>query len=98
MPNVECVWDLEEDPDGNIQHISEHGITVEEAEEVLRARYRDAVASRSSGRPTVFGWTATGKHLAVMFDIVDPEVPQVYVITAYETPPPREPKPRRRKR
>lgn len=55
MPNVECVWDLDDDPDGNIQHIAEHGVTPEEAEEVLQARFDDAVASRSSGRPTVFG-------------------------------------------
>jgi hypothetical protein len=29
-------WDLEDDPEGNVQHIAEHGITAEEAEEVLR--------------------------------------------------------------
>jgi uncharacterized DUF497 family protein len=96
--NVECIWDLEEDPEGNIQHIAEHGITVKEAEEVVRNRYEISVASRSSGRPTVFGWTSTGKHLAVVFEIVDEESPQVYVVTAYEAPPPAGPKRRRKKR
>jgi uncharacterized DUF497 family protein len=96
--NVECIWDLEHDPDGNVQHIAEHGITVEEAEEVVRERYDVAVASRSSGRPTVFGWTSTGKHLAVTFEIVDKEVPQVYVVTAFDAPPPAEPMRRRKKR
>jgi hypothetical protein len=95
---VECIWDLEEDPDGNVQHIAEHGITVLEAEEVVRDRYEAAVASRSSGRPTVFGWTSTGKYLTVTFEIVDEELPQVYVVTAFEAPPPAEPKRRRKKR
>jgi len=98
VANVEFVWDLEEDPEGNVQHIAEHDVTVEEAEEVVRDRYDDAAASRSSGRPTVFGWTSTGKHLAVIFEVVDEELPQVYVVTAFEAPPPAELKRRRKKR
>ena len=98
MANVECVWDLDDDPDGNVQHIAEHGVTVEEAEEVVRNCYGDAVASQSSGRPTVFGWTSTGKYLAVIFENVDEEMPQVYVVTAYEAPPPAQRKRRRKKR
>jgi uncharacterized DUF497 family protein len=98
VPNVECIWDLQEDPEGNVQHIAEHGVTVEEAEEVVRDCYEAAVASRSSGRPMVFGWTSTGKHLTVTFEVVDKELPQVYVVTAFEAPPPAEPKGRRKKR
>jgi hypothetical protein len=98
VANVDCIWDLEEDPEGNVQHIAELGVTVEEAEEVVRNCYEAAVASRSSGRPTVFGWTATGKHLGVIFEIVDERLPQVYVVTAFEAPPPAEPKRRRKKR
>jgi uncharacterized DUF497 family protein len=97
VANVECVWDLEEDPDGNVHHLAEHGVTIDEAEEVVRGRYEAAVASRSSGRPTVFGWTSTGKHLAVVFEVLDEELPQVYLVTAYEAPPPAGPKKRRRK-
>ena len=98
MANVECIWDLAEDPDGNVQHIAEHGVTIEEAEEVVLDRFDAAVASRSSGRPTVFGWTSTGKHLAVTFEVVDARLLQVYVVTAFEAPPPAEPKRRRKKR
>lgn len=98
MANAEFVWDLDDDPDGNVQHIAEHGVTVEEAEEVVGGWYDGAVASRSSGRPTVFGWTTSGKYLAVVFEIVDELQPQVYVITAYEAPPPSQPKRRRKKR
>jgi uncharacterized DUF497 family protein len=98
VANAELFWDLEDDPDGNVQHIAEHGVTVEEAEEVVRANYDAAVASSSSGRPTVFGWTATGKYLVVVFELIDADVPQVYVVTAFEAPPPSEPKRRRKKR
>ena len=98
MAMVECIWDVDEDMEGNVWHIAEHGVTADEAEEVVSNRYEAAVASRSSGRPTVFGWTSTGKHLAVTFEIVDEEIPQVYVVTAFEAPPPAEPKKRRKKR
>lgn len=97
MATVECIWDLQEDPEGNVRHIAEHGITPEEAEEVVRDGYEAAVASRTSGRPMVFGWTSTGKYLAVTFEIVDADAPQVYVITAFEAPPPAPPKRRRKK-
>jgi uncharacterized DUF497 family protein len=98
VANVECLWDLDDDSEGNVRHIAEHGITVDEVEEVVADRYEAAVASRSSGRPTVFGWTTPGKHLAVIFEVVDEQRPQVYVVTAFESPPPAAPKPRRKKR
>lgn len=98
MTNVECIWDLKDDPERNVEHIAQYGVSVEEAEEVVRSRYGAAVASRSSGRPTVFGWTTTGKHLAVTFEVADEELPQVYVVTAFEARAPAESKRRRRKR
>ena len=36
MTDVRIIWDVAEDPDGNVQHIAAHGITVEEVEDVLR--------------------------------------------------------------
>jgi len=98
VASVECIWDLAEDPEGNVQHIAEHGIAVQEAEEVVRDHYVAAIASQSSGRPIVFGWTSTGKYLAVTFEVVDEELPQVYVVTAFEAPPPAERKRGRKKR
>lgn len=77
------IWDLEDDPEGNVQHIAEHGVTVEEVEEVLANALDDDV-SRSSGRPVVFGDTSTGKHLIVVFEEIDAET--VYPITASEVP------------
>lgn len=98
MANVACIWDLEGEPDGNVQHIAEHGVTPAEAEEIVQAHFEAAVESRSTGRPTVFGWTGTGRYLGVVFEVVDEKMPQVYVITAFEAPPPSPPKRRKKKR
>ena len=82
----QIIWDLDNDPDGNVQHIAEHGITLEEVEQVLRGA-DEVLASYSSGLPIVFGITSAARHLAVVFEIVS-EVPLVvYPITAYETEP-----------
>ncbi len=90
MAHVEVIWDLEDDAEGNLQHIAEHGVTVEEVEEVLQAAsVLKAATSRSSGNPIVFGWTSSGKHLAVVYEVVEANPPSVYPITAYEAPPPR---------
>lgn len=60
------IWDLEDDPDGNVQHILEHGFTPEEVEEVLLDRNSSRAKSHSSDRPIAFGWTSTGTYLAVV--------------------------------
>jgi uncharacterized DUF497 family protein len=77
------IWDLDDDPDGNVQHCAEHGVTMEEVEQVLQ-RPSDADLSRSSGRPVVFGDTNTGRHLMVVYETIEADT--VYPITAYEVP------------
>ena len=77
------LWDLEDDPSGNVQHCAEHGISMEEVEEVFQ-NAMDADTSRSSGRPVVFGDTHTGRHLMVVFEVIDAST--VYPVTAYEVP------------
>lgn len=59
------------------------GVTKEEVEEVL-ANATDADISRSTGRPVVFGDTLTGRHLIVVFEVVDDDT--VYPVTAYDVP------------
>lgn len=49
MPHFTFIWDLDDDPDGNVQHIAEHGITPEEVEEIV-SNPSGRTASRSSGR------------------------------------------------
>jgi uncharacterized DUF497 family protein len=63
--------------------VAEHGLTIEEVEEVLYAA-AEVVASNSSGRPIVFGDTSSGKHIAVVFDVIDEDPLVVYPVTAYE--------------
>jgi uncharacterized DUF497 family protein len=77
------LWDLDHDPEGNVWHCAEHGISKKEIEEVLD-NASDADLSRSSGRPVVFGDTNAGRHLLVVYEVVDAGT--VYPITAYEVP------------
>jgi uncharacterized DUF497 family protein len=82
----QIIWDLDDDLDGNVQHIAEHDISIDEVEEVLDGA-DDVAASHTSGRPIVFGETSTGKFIAVVFDVVDENPLVVYPVTAYETEP-----------
>jgi uncharacterized DUF497 family protein len=77
------IWDLDDDPDGNVQHCAEHGVTKEEFEDVFQ-QVTDAVTSRSSGRPVVFGDTSAGRHLMVVYEEIDADT--VYPVTAYDVP------------
>ena len=48
--NVQVIiWDLEDDLHGNVQHIAEHGVTIEEVEDVLLDPCSSQTTSRSSG-------------------------------------------------
>jgi hypothetical protein len=76
---VEVIWT--DGTDGNIAHRAEHGVSPEEAEEVLREPVATDV-SRTTGRPIAFGITRAGRKLAVVFERIDRIT--VYPITAYE--------------
>jgi hypothetical protein len=88
MNDVEIIWDLPDDPDGNYVHIIDgHDVTVDDVEEVLRDPDSERTVSRSSGRPMVFGWTSTGKYIAVVYEEVHDDPLTVYPITAFIAPP-----------
>jgi hypothetical protein len=89
------IWDLEDDPEGNVQHLREHDVTIVEAEEVLLDPRSSRSVSRSSGLPTAFGWTSTGRHLAVVYELVDDPL-TFRPVTAYDVPPPRPGRKRRK--
>ena len=63
------VWDLDDDPRGNVQHILGHGVVKEEVEQVFQNPI-GTDTSRSSGRPVVFGETRTGRHLMVAYELL----------------------------
>lgn len=77
------IWDLDDDLVGNVRHCADHGVTKEEVEEALR-NAPDAVVSRSSGQPVVFGDTDGGRHLIVIYEQIDRGT--IYIVTAYEVP------------
>ena len=83
--NVQVIiWDLEDDLRGNVQHIAEHGVTIDEVEDVLLDAYSRQTTSRSSGERIMFGQTCEGRSLAVVFEHVDDNPLTVRPITAYE--------------
>jgi uncharacterized DUF497 family protein len=77
-------WDREDDPQGNVQHIAEHGITMEEVEEVLLNESNPVGESRSSGRPITIGETSTGKRIAVVWEEALDNPLIIRPVTAYE--------------
>ena len=81
MGFMTIIWDLDEDPEGNVQHIAEHDLTKEEVEEVLVDPERRG-KSRSSGLPIVFGTTSTGRFIAVIFLEIDADTAKP--VTAYD--------------
>lgn len=87
---MEIIWDLPDDPKGNVQHIAEHDLTPDEVEEVLRNRRNQSTVSRTSGNMLTFGYTGGGRHIAVVWEkaLDDPLI--VYPLTAYDAPEPRE--------
>ncbi len=82
------VWDDEDNPLGNVQHIAANGFSIEEVEQVLYDPANRPVISRSSGRPAVFGATTTGKDILVVYEVLETQ-PVIIIrpITAYEPMP-----------
>ena len=77
------IWDMDDDPDGNVQHCADHDISVAEIEEVIE-NATDMDFSHSSNRPVVFGDTRAGRHLMVVYEEIDEHT--IYPVTAYEVP------------
>lgn len=81
MGYMRIIWDLDEDPEGNVQHIAEHDLTKEEVEDVLANPERRST-SHSSGLPLVFGTTSTGRYIAVIFQEIDADTAKP--VTAFD--------------
>jgi uncharacterized DUF497 family protein len=78
-------WDDENDPDGNVEHIAEHDLTIEDVEHVLRNPTEEGT-SNSTGFPAVWGYVPDGRFIIVVYEEVAENI--VRVITAYEVPKP----------
>jgi hypothetical protein len=71
-----------------------HGVTREEVDEIWRDPDNSTVISRTSGELITFGWTRTGKYLAVAWESVWDDPRMVYPLTAFPAEPPRRKKKR----
>lgn len=80
MPLIDILWDLPDDPNGNLQHIAEHGLVPTDVEFVMNNPVKWG-RSRSSGLPMVSGRLSSGERVVVVYEQVD-EL-SVYPITAY---------------
>lgn len=80
MPLTDVIWDLPDDPNGNVQHIAEHGLTPIDVEYALNHPLRRGF-SRSSGRPMQFGQTPSGETIVIVYEEVDDST--IYPVTAY---------------
>jgi uncharacterized DUF497 family protein len=73
-------------PDGNVEHIAEHDLTIEDVEHVLAYPESEGF-SRDTGRPCVFGYTPDGRFIIVIYEEFDEDT--IVPFTAYEVPEPR---------
>ncbi|HMO86895.1 MAG TPA: DUF4258 domain-containing protein [Lacipirellulaceae bacterium] len=81
MDYLRILWDAPDDSEGNVWHIAEHGLSIDEIEEVLANPASQGI-SKSTGRPVVWGYTQEGLYLIVVYEQVDNET--IRVVTAYE--------------
>jgi uncharacterized DUF497 family protein len=77
------IWDAADDPDGNVRHVAEHDLTVEDVAAVFSAPVSEGI-SNSSGLPAVWGYVPDGRFVIVIFEEIDEDT--VYVVTAYPVP------------
>ncbi|MCH8046318.1 MAG: DUF4258 domain-containing protein [Planctomycetes bacterium] len=86
MNFIRILWDDPDDPDGNVQHVAEHGLDIEDVEEVLANPTSEGV-SHSTGRPCAWGYTLENVYVIVVYEEVDADT--IRVVTAYDVPEPR---------
>ena len=83
MSLFRILWDEPDDPDGNVQHIEEHGLTMDDVEEVLSNPTSEGT-SASTGRPCAWGYTLEDQYIIVVYEEIDRDT--IRVVTAYEVP------------
>ena len=85
---LNLIWDAEDDPHGNVQHVAEHWLDKEDVRYVLE-NPSGATLSRSSGLPCVFGYTesdaggASRRYIIVVYEETEEGT---YPVTAYDVP------------
>ena len=85
MTFLRILWDDPQDPHGNVQHIAEHGLDIDDVEEVLSSPSCRGV-SDSSGLPVIWGYTLERVYIIVVYQPIDEDT--IRVVTAYPVPEP----------
>jgi YD repeat-containing protein len=80
----QIIWDLENDPNGNVQHLARHHVTPDEAEEVLIDPRSVTTISKSSGEQITYDYTGAGRYLAVAWQMVSDDPLIARPITAFD--------------
>ena len=83
MVFVRIIWDQPDDPNGNVQHIAEHGLEIEDVEAVLADPVGESV-SEASGLPCVWGYSLENTFILVVYEEVAEDA--IRVVTAYDVP------------
>jgi uncharacterized DUF497 family protein len=83
LPMRQIIWN--DEADGNVDHVLEHGLTPNDVEFVL-SNFESEGKSHSTGRPCVFGYTEDGRYVIVIYEEIDKDT--IYPITAYDVPEP----------
>lgn len=98
MRDVILIWDLDDDPQGNVRHIAQHDVSKDEVHQVLADAKSIDATSRSTGEDVTFGYTRERRYLVVVWGHVDDDPLTVYPITTYEVPEPKQSKRAAKKR
>lgn len=61
-------WDAEDQLGGNVQHIADNGLSIDEVEDVLYDPSSRPARIRSSKRPARIGRMSTGKTIIVIYE------------------------------
>jgi len=81
VKHLRIIWDRADDPHGNVEHILQHDLSIEDVEHVLANPAAEG-ASRSTGLPVAWGYVPDGRYTIVVYEKIDKET--IRVITAYE--------------
>ena len=86
MQYIRLLWDDADDVTGNMQHVLDHGLSVEDVGDVM-ANPTARGTSKSSGLPCAWGYTRDGTYVFVVYEQVEEDAARV--VTAYEVPEPK---------
>lgn len=88
MNDAIVIWDLDDDPTGNVTHIAEHDLTKDDVLHALNDPDMRTDVSRTSENAISFGEASDGRYIAVVWELVEEDPLTIYPLTAYEVPRP----------